>query len=92
MKMFYAKNWGMLSSVNLSPSLETSKFEELGGQHNSVKHLGQYCNQSRENKGKKKENAPIVVQGPKQSLRGPTHQYCQPQSRAYISNPLIYLQ
>ncbi|KAM3249622.1 hypothetical protein P3L10_011392 [Capsicum annuum] len=86
------KSWGMLSSVNLPPSFKTSKFEELGGQHDSVKHLGQYCNQSRETEGKKKENAPIVVPGPKQSLRGPTHQYCQPESQAYISNPLTHLQ
>ncbi|KAM3264163.1 hypothetical protein P3L10_001157 [Capsicum annuum] len=74
------KNWGMLSSVNLPPSFETSKFEELGGQHDSVKYLGQYCNQPKETKGKKKKNTLIVVPGPKQSLRDLTHQYCQPQS------------
>ncbi|KAM3342102.1 hypothetical protein P3S68_027068 [Capsicum galapagoense] len=63
------KYWGMSSSVNLPPSFETSKFGEPDGQKDSVKHLGRHCNQLRETEGKKKENAPIVMLGPKQSLR-----------------------
>ncbi|KAM3202197.1 hypothetical protein P3L10_029821 [Capsicum annuum] len=86
------KKWGMSSSVNLPPSYETSKFGEPDGQKDSVKYSGRHCNQPRETEGKKKENAPIVMTGPKQSLRGPTYQYCQPQSRAYISDPHNHLQ
>ncbi|KAM3239303.1 hypothetical protein P3L10_014337 [Capsicum annuum] len=82
----------MSSSINLPPSFETSKFGEPDGQKNSVKHSGRHCNQPRETKGKKKENTPIVMTGPKKSLRGPTHQYCQPQSRSYISDPHNHLQ
>ncbi|KAM3281131.1 hypothetical protein P3S67_028151 [Capsicum chacoense] len=82
----------MSSSVNLPPSFETSKFGEPDGQKDSVKHLGRHCNQPRKTEGKKKENTPIVMPGPKQSLRGPTHQYCQPQSRAYILDPHNHLQ
>ncbi|KAM3221876.1 hypothetical protein P3L10_021146 [Capsicum annuum] len=72
------KDWGMSSSISLFQSFEISKFEEHNGQKDSVKYLGRYCNQSRETEGKKKGNTPIVVPGPKQSLRGPTHQYRQP--------------
>ncbi|KAM3249695.1 hypothetical protein P3L10_011465 [Capsicum annuum] len=86
------KDWSMYSSISLLQSFEISKFEEHDGQKDSVKYLGRYCYQSRETKGKKTGNTPIVVPGPKQSLRGPTHQYCQLQSRAYISNPLTHLQ
>ncbi|KAM3281310.1 hypothetical protein P3S67_028331 [Capsicum chacoense] len=86
------KDWGMSSSISLLHRFEISKFEEHDGQKDSVKHLGRYCNQSRETEGKKKGNITIVVPGPKQSLRGPIHQYCQPQSQAYISNPLTHLQ
>ncbi|KAM3358624.1 hypothetical protein P3S68_021557 [Capsicum galapagoense] len=73
------KNWGMSSSVNLLPNFERSKFGKLDGQKDSVKHLGRHCIQPRETEEKKKKNAPIVMTGPNQSLRGPTHQYCQPQ-------------
>ncbi|KAM3199235.1 hypothetical protein P3L10_031595 [Capsicum annuum] len=72
------KNWGMSSSVNLPPNFETSKFGEPDGQKDSVKHSGRHCNQPRETKEKKKENAPIVMIGPKQSLRGPTHLLSRP--------------
>ncbi|KAM3338758.1 hypothetical protein P3S68_030844 [Capsicum galapagoense] len=82
----------MSSSVNLPPSFETSKFGEPDGQKDSVKHLGRHCNQPRKTEEKKKENTPIVMPGPKQSLRGPTHQYCPPQSRAYILDPHNHLQ
>ncbi|KAM3219195.1 hypothetical protein P3L10_023726 [Capsicum annuum] len=34
------KDWGMLSSANLPPIFEMSKFEEQDGQEESVKHLG----------------------------------------------------
>ncbi|KAM3237595.1 hypothetical protein P3L10_012624 [Capsicum annuum] len=86
------KDWGMSSSISLLQSFEISKFEKHDGQKDSVKLFGRYCNQSRETEEKKKGNTPIVVPGPKQSLRGPNHQYYQPQSRAYISNPLTDLQ
>ncbi|KAM3343895.1 hypothetical protein P3S68_025985 [Capsicum galapagoense] len=86
------KNWGISSSVNLPPSFEILKFGEPDRQKDSVKHLGQHCNQPRETEGKKKENAPIVIPGTKQSLRGTTHHYCQPQPRAYILDPHNYLQ
>ncbi|PHT31327.1 hypothetical protein CQW23_27664 [Capsicum baccatum] len=63
------KNWGMSSSVNLPPSFETSKFGEPDGQKDSVKHLGRHYKQPRKIERKKKENAPIIMPGPKQSLR-----------------------
>ncbi|KAM3301042.1 hypothetical protein P3S67_015542 [Capsicum chacoense] len=53
------KNGDMSSSVNLSPSLEISKFEKHDGYENSIKHLGRYCHQLRGTKEKKKKNIPI---------------------------------
>ncbi|XP_047257077.1 uncharacterized protein LOC124889421 [Capsicum annuum] len=49
------KDWGMFSSVNLSPKFKISEFEEHAGYENSVKHLGRYCHQLRETEGKKKK-------------------------------------
>ncbi|PHU05609.1 hypothetical protein BC332_26431 [Capsicum chinense] len=54
--------------------------------------LGRHCNELRETEGKKKKNTSIVMPGPKQSLRDPTHQYCHSQSRAYILYPHNHLQ
>ncbi|KAM3340032.1 hypothetical protein P3S68_029902 [Capsicum galapagoense] len=81
----------MKNSPGLIGYEDTSKFGEPDGQNDSVKHLGRHCNQPRKTKGKKKENAPIVIPGLKQSLRGPTHQYCRLQSRAYILDPYNHL-
>ncbi|KAM3302431.1 hypothetical protein P3S67_016933 [Capsicum chacoense] len=86
------KNWCMSSSVNLPPNFETSKFGDVDGQKDFVKHLGRHCNQPRETEGKKKENVPIVMPGPKRSLRGQTHQYCEPQFLSYILDPHNHLQ
>ncbi|KAM3307579.1 hypothetical protein P3S67_009322 [Capsicum chacoense] len=85
---------GKVKSVenDMKSSLGLVGYEDLGGQNDSVKHLGRYCNQSRETEGKKKENSYIVMPGIKQSLGGLTHQHYQPQSLAYISNPLIHMQ
>ena len=57
------KDWGMPSSSNLPPIFEMSKFEEQDWHEESVKHLGQYCNQLRELGGKKnvKDDTAIVV-------------------------------
>ncbi|KAM3218347.1 hypothetical protein P3L10_022877 [Capsicum annuum] len=79
-------------SMPKEPEKMVGKVKSVENDMKNSPGLMDYEDVSYKNWGKKKENAPIVITGPKQSLRGPTHQYCQPQSRAYISDPHNHLQ
>ncbi|PHT26051.1 hypothetical protein CQW23_34329 [Capsicum baccatum] len=84
------KDWGMPSNANLSPIFVMSKFEEQDGHKESVKTLGQYCNQLREPGGKKNEKDTFaIIVGQQERSRRPCRRQSQAQAQVYAKLHII---